>query len=113
MAFGEVIGYTFNGAVYCSADCLPDGVNPDNEEVSTILEGQGEWDYVPCCEGCDARIEDITLTIEGNRYEAQHHLEAANTLWRTTEQLGNFITRIIRTDLLDHLEKAREHIELL
>ncbi len=113
MSFGEVIGYTFDGAVYCSADCLPDGIECMDDEVNVILEGQGEWDYVPCCDCCGALIEDVTLTIEGNRHEAQRHLEAAITLWRTTEQLDNFVTRIIRSELLEHLDQAHQYIELM
>ncbi len=55
--------YTHDGAVYC-VGCLPDGVDPNGEEVSPIF-GDAEWDYYPTCDACGYEHDYVSLTTEG------------------------------------------------
>lgn len=43
---------TFDGCVYC-VDCLPEGVNEDDDEVHPIF-ADSEWGYVLDCDACGA-----------------------------------------------------------
>ena len=50
MRNNEFEAVVYDGAIYC-VECLPDGVDTDDEEVSPIFAGS-EWDTAPCCEHC-------------------------------------------------------------
>ena len=50
---------TYDGAVYCT-DCLPEGVNVNDEEVSPIFTDQ-EWDYAPCCDECGCQHDYMNV----------------------------------------------------
>lgn len=55
MRIDEVVGYTKDGEVYCSLDCLP-GVYSDGP----IFAGD-EWELAPTCGACGYVIEDVNL----------------------------------------------------
>jgi hypothetical protein len=50
----------FENNVYC-VDCLPEGIDPDNEGVMPIYSAS-EWDYVPVCVVCGQEQDYVTLT---------------------------------------------------
>lgn len=54
---------TYDGACYCT-ECLPEGVDVENEEVSPIFAGS-EWDYYPVCDKCGEVHEYVGLTTDG------------------------------------------------
>ena len=60
MNAADVVGYTHDGAAYCGASCLPEGVDPDGEEVGVIFAGS-EWDAYPSCDTCRAVIDEVSL----------------------------------------------------
>ena len=49
----------YNSEVYC-IDHLPDGVNPDGDDVQPIFCGS-EWDYTPICCVCGEPIDYVQL----------------------------------------------------
>lgn len=57
----DVVGYTYDGACYCCAGCLPYEAHRD--DIGTIYAGD-EWDYRPHCDSCGDEI-DTALTICG------------------------------------------------
>ena len=63
----DVVGYTYEASFYC-VDCLPDGVDPDGEDVGAVF-ADSEWDYYPACDSCGERCEDVRLTSDGEAYE--------------------------------------------
>ena len=60
----------YDGAVYC-IECLPSGVNEDDEEVSPVF-ADSEWDYYPVCCVCGTIHDYVSLTSEGYAYEHQN-----------------------------------------
>lgn len=60
---------TFDGEVYC-IECLPDGVNVNDEEVSPIF-ADCEHDAFPTCGVCGRVHDYVPLTAYGERYEQE------------------------------------------
>src|ERR671923_253380 len=54
---------TYDGAVYC-VDCLPDGVNVNDDEVSPIF-ADSEWDTAPVCDVCGT-VHDYVTVLESD-----------------------------------------------
>ena len=63
MVFDTVLGYTFNGDVYCP-DCAegrPDiDTSEDGENVGVVFACH-EWDYAPSCGACGEEIEGVVI----------------------------------------------------
>ena len=53
---------TYDGEIYC-IECLPDGVNADDEDVHPIF-ADSEWDYIPVC--CDCGTEHDYINLIGD-----------------------------------------------
>lgn len=62
MNSATVVGYTYDGAFYCSEDCLP-GITHNNDEVGAVFAGD-EWEYFPRCDNCGGQCEDVTIIGE-------------------------------------------------
>lgn len=57
--------YTYDGAVYCK-EHLPEGVDPDGDEISPIF-ADSEWDSWPVCDECGYVHDYVSLTIHGQK----------------------------------------------
>ena len=61
----------YDGAIYC-VQCLPEGVQEDNEEVSPVFATE-EVESYPTCDACGAEHDYMCLIESGNSnasYEA-------------------------------------------
>ena len=69
--------YTYGADIYC-IECLPEGVDPNSDEVHPIF-ADSEWDYWPSCCNCGAVHDYVSLTPEGREYESEFcpHCHAA------------------------------------
>ena len=59
----------YDGEVYC-IECLPEGINPEANEVRPVFAGS-EWDYYPSCAECGTVHEYVSLTDYGYRCESK------------------------------------------
>lgn len=59
----DVVGYTRDGAAYCT------GCAPDPEHMDPIFVGS-EWDCYPVCDKCGGVIDEVGLTSYGQGQEA-------------------------------------------
>jgi hypothetical protein len=56
---------TYDADIYCN-ECLPEGVNPDSDEVHPIF-GDAEWDYVPVCCQCGESHDYVSLISSNSK----------------------------------------------
>jgi hypothetical protein len=61
----DVVGYTRDGAAYCT------GCAPDPEHMDPIFCGS-EWDSYPVCDKCGGVIDEVGLTGDGLEYEGRY-----------------------------------------
>ena len=62
MNAADVVGYTRDGAAYCT------GCAPDPENMDPIFVGS-EWDYYPTCDTCGGVIDEVGLTCHWQEQE--------------------------------------------
>ncbi len=54
--------------VYC-VECLPQGVDVDDEDEVSPIFADGEWDYYPVCVACNSAHTYVSLTEKGREAE--------------------------------------------
>lgn len=67
----DVVGWVLDGEAYCPAHKPAD--LPDEQAYPIFADS--EWDYYPVCGECRERIEDVSLTSDGAKYEHESAID--------------------------------------
>jgi len=75
----EAVAY--GGAIYCAdADCLPEGITVDLEEVSSVF-ASAEADCYPACDSCGCEHDYMSLTSYGAELLAERTCDQCELLY--------------------------------